>query len=462
MTSEDCRALLARRFFGRKVILAMGMVAGSGRTLDMLAALGARRPLMLAEGIGTGELPVADALQWKVVGVFGAPTMMDGIRAYEAALANPSAEVVDLVERYDPDRSALVIGALFSENTALCGRPYYGARQPAWCALEDKVVIDALWDELGVARAPVEIAAADAASLRAAARRLDRGDGTVWAGDASGGWHGGSELTRWACDDDTAAALVPVFSERCERVRVMPFLEGIPCSIHGIVFPDYVVALRPVESLTLRQPALGKFRYCGCASFWDPPAADREAMRAMVKHVGAGLRDRVGFRGTFTIDGVLTADGFLPTELNPRFGAGINTLSKSLPELPLYVLHLAVCAGEDWEFRPRQLEQLILDGADRVRAGGGHSLSAGERDGTDNYNLAEVGGRYQIVADDAEAHATLTIGPSPLGTMVRLGLAPEHTPVGPSVAPRFAMALELADRELGTQFGPSELATAVR
>jgi hypothetical protein len=41
-------------------------------------------------------------------------------------------------------------------------------------------------------------------------------------------------------------------SARADRVRVMPFLEGIPCSIHGIVFAEHVAALQPLEMVTLR------------------------------------------------------------------------------------------------------------------------------------------------------------------------------------------------------------------
>ena len=52
------------------------------------------------------------------------------------------------------------------------------------------------------------------------------------------------------------------------RVRVMPFLEGVPCSVHGIVLPDGTAALRPVELVTLRRGT--DLVYAGCATFWDP------------------------------------------------------------------------------------------------------------------------------------------------------------------------------------------------
>ena len=68
---------------------------------------------------------------------------------------------------------------------------------------------------------------------------------------------------------------------RADRVRIMPFLEGIPCSIHGIVFETQVIAVRPVEMLTLRRPDVGILEYVGTATFYDPPDDIRRAMRSV-------------------------------------------------------------------------------------------------------------------------------------------------------------------------------------
>ncbi|HJW36173.1 MAG TPA: hypothetical protein VJ769_06015, partial [Actinomycetes bacterium] len=90
-------------------------------------------------------------------------------------------------------RKLVLTGGPLAAMTGACrrvreiaGRRVYGPR-PEWRRLEDKVVIDALWDELGVASAPSEVVTADPAALRAAARRLDWGTGTAWAGDARQG-----------------------------------------------------------------------------------------------------------------------------------------------------------------------------------------------------------------------------------------------------------------------------------
>ena len=130
-------------------------------------------------------------------------------------------------------------------------------------------------------------------ALSAAAHDLDGGLGTVWSGDAREGFNGGGEYVRWVRDDWQARDASDFFAEHCDRVRVMPFLDGVPCSIHGVVFPDGVAALRPVEMLTLRTTddnARHRFVYGGMSTHWDPPVADREAMRP-ARRVAARLRE---------------------------------------------------------------------------------------------------------------------------------------------------------------------------
>ena len=49
--------------------------------------------------------------------------------------------------------------------------------------------------------------------------------------------------------------------------------------------------------------------------------------------VAAVLRDRIGYRGALGVDGVMTADGFRPTELNPRCSVGLSIQGQG-PETP--------------------------------------------------------------------------------------------------------------------------------
>ena len=166
----------------------------------------------------------------------------------------------------------------------------------------------------------------------------------MWAADARDGFHGGGAGTRWVTDDDEAAAVDRRARRRtATRVRIMPFLDGIATSVHGIVLPDGVVALRPVELVTLRRGH--ELRYSGCATFWDPPDDVRDEMRDAARRVGEQLRAEVDFRGAFTLDGVATVDGFRPTELNPRFGAGLSVITRGLGDVPLHLVLDLVVAG---------------------------------------------------------------------------------------------------------------------
>ena len=144
----------------------------------------------------------------------------------------------------------------------------------------------------------------------------------------------------------------------------MPFLEGVPCSIHGFVLPDGTAALRPVEIVMLRDPATRAFGYGGLGTTWDPPPADREAMRDAVRRVGAHLQREHGYRGAFGIDGVLTADGFRPTELNTRMSAGATAVAE-VDRRFFTFLQAALVAGVDTGLTAADVEALVpeMDGA---------------------------------------------------------------------------------------------------
>ena len=445
---EELRPLFA----GRKVVLTGGPLAAMTGTCRRLRELGVERPFLLATGTGTGELPGADEAEWCVVEV-RAPDIIAEIRAAMGLLRLLPDDVLAALDRWDPAREALVLSPMFNELLEIAGRRVYGPRRPEWRRLEDKVVVDALWDDLGVARAPSEVVPAEAAALRAAAGRPDRGAGTAWAADARQGFNGGAWGLRWVRSDQDAAEAVAFLAARCDRVRVMPFLEGIPCSIHGMVFPGEVATFRPVELVTLRQPGSNRLRYAGAATFWDPPAADREVMRDLARRVGAGLRERVGYRGAFTVDGVLTAQGFLPTELNPRLGAGLSMMTRDLPDLPVGLLHWALIEGEPLAFGAGELESQVLATADRRRAGGAWTVTERPTEGTSDLPVVLRGGTCRPAGADEPTDGLLSFGPSGVGGFVRLALDPDRIPVGPPVAPLAVAAFALADKRFGAGIG---------
>ncbi len=249
-----------------------------------------------------------------------APDTIEVFRRFERAMIDPPDDLVAALDAFDPARDALVLVMPFDTTTTVAGRPAYGARRPEWVALEDKTTNDALFARAGVACAPSEVVVAtDRGALDAAAARLDGGAGTVWSGDARDGFNGGGVLVRRVTGPDRATEVAALMAGRCDRVRVAPFLDGIPCSIHGIVTTDGIAVFRPMEMVVLRTADAG-FRYAGVASYWDPPVEARTEMRAAARRVGALLRDEVGFAGSYGIDGVLTSRRLPPHRAQPAHG----------------------------------------------------------------------------------------------------------------------------------------------
>ncbi len=148
----------------------------------------------------------------------------------------------------------------------------------------------------------------------------------------------------------------------------MPFIEGVSCSVHAIVTNDGIGVLRPCETLILRTPEFGRFRPAGVASSWDPDDGDREDMRAAARRVGAVLSERLAYRGTFSLDGVLGEDGFTPTELNPRVGRGLRMMCHAIPEAGLVAHANFLAAGCDTGLTVSDIEGAALEAVDEHRA----------------------------------------------------------------------------------------------
>jgi hypothetical protein len=455
---------LFRPIFKAQRIIIVGLpLAGTLDAVTRFRKLGSDRCLVVASGQGTGTFPSPDDAEWMIL-EHRSPDVVTELHAVEALMANPPAEVVEAMDRYDPDRRALVLAPVVTLGpipTRMAGRRVWGARPAASLALEDKTRIDAFWDRIGVERSPFVLAPLSMAAVRGASDRMNRGAGTVWAGDAREGLHGGAHLIRWVRSESDLSDALRFFSERCDRVRIMPFLEGIPCSIHGLVFPDDIVTIRPVELITLRPRHSAKFLYAGAATYWDPSEADREYMRGVARRVGEAFRAQVG-PGTFTVDGVMTEDGFRPTELNPRFGAGLSVLARGLPDLPLVLICQALQGGEALDYRPRELEDMLVQGADAHRSGGGWTTMPKVERESHEHALSHADDGYRLAAPGEPADASLLIGPSNIGGFVRFTPDPTRTPRGLSIAPAVVAAFAFADREFGTNLGSLAAGVPVR
>ena len=415
-------------YAGRSFIVSMPLLATAIGLARELERFGVERTLCVAVARGAMAPDDVEHEQHAVV-LHDAPphasavmAMMPAIRANLRALDELSEEARQRIEAFDPLGKARSLGEIFDSGEPVHGRAKFGARADAWQALEDKTVIDTFWEQAGLQHAPYRVVELE--GLEQAFDVLaDDQFGCVFAVDNTHGFHGGASGTEHVRDREELKAFAAFHAAQgIERVRVMPYLRGIPCSIHGLVFPDYVMTLRPCEMLIYRSPSSRAFFYAGSATFWEAPTQACEAMRQAARRVGERLREQVDYRGAFTIDGVLTpTQGFLPTELNPRFGAALGHLGASLPQLPLRLLDLALVEEEPIDWRPRELEALLRRSA-RAERRGALGMTLTDRP-TQSWTMAlcrKPPSLWHIVSDQDEALARLSYSPTAQGSYLRV------------------------------------------
>ncbi len=443
------KELLHTIYGGKRFIITGGALSPTYHVAKILAELGAESlcvassrgasapeesdfqhpPVIVNELIDMGPLPPSR------------DTMSD-VRQILAILEALPDEAKSLIDAFDPNHEARCIGPIFDDGAPFYGRDKFGARTARWQALEDKTIIDALWDEAGVTRAPVQIVDFDLDALTKAHRELDLdGSGSVFAVDNGNGFHGGASGTQWIQNTNQVKEFIDHFAQdHIQKVRVMPFLEGLPCSIHGFVFPETTITLRPCEMLIFRAPGRRRFYYGGSATFWTPDNQARDEMRSLARRVGEHLSTHYQYRGAFTVDGVLTTQGFRPTELNPRFGAALGYVGAGLDGLSLLLLNLAIVEGVDVNWKPNELETLIREAAESHRRGalGMNVPSPPTQPWSMPLHRSERG--WHIATHEQPALAKLSYGPTSSGGYVRVSPDPEHI-TGPE--PFAPTALEL-------------------
>jgi hypothetical protein len=451
---------------GRKVICAFEVLAGMTPLVAKLRRWGSERPLMVADGQGTGPLPGPDDADVEMLPPHASTTLTEQVRArmLPASLLTPAARAA--VDRYDPAGAGLWWVPPIVPNSPLLGRPVLNGRPPGQAALEDKLVVDTMLDEIGTARSPSVVSDATYDALMRATDQVLAAAGThdaVWAGDSRDGINGAGDFVRWVRTSDQAVEAAAFFSRHCDRVRVAPYLAGVPCSIHGIVLPDGVVVLRPVELASLLQPESGRFFFGGLGTSWDPATADADDMRRVAREFGANLRRTRGYRGAFGLDGVLTRDGFRVTELNPRFSGGISRLSGAAEDAHLDLVQVNALLGRDIGRSAADLEEDALRLLDENRFIGVAGVSVAVR-ATETVEVAVAVGtdRLEAADSDGDAFATVQIGPAELGAYVRMSVRRDLVPRGDRCAPLGVLMCEFADRRWGTGFGPLTVSPDVR
>ena len=177
--------------------------------------------------------------------------------------------------------------------------------------------------------------------------------------------------------------------------------------------------------------------------------------------MGAALRETVDYRGPFCIDGILTEDGYVPTEMNARVGAGLEPLVSGLPDLPLAPLCLAITQGETLDYRPELLERAVVEAADAHRTCAGWSVTPRAFDDSGTLDVVRDGDDYRERRAGEEPLGTIQYGPRGVGGLLRF-VSQHAIQRGSSAAPEVVRALRFADRALGTEFGELEAARNLR
>jgi hypothetical protein len=179
--------------------------------------------------------------------------------------------------------------------------------------------------------------------------------------------------------------------------------------------------------------------------------------------VGEVLRQRVDFRGAFTVDGILSADGWVANECNPRFGAGLQYVRSASPNSAFDLLHHVVIAGDGPTVAAAEVEALVVERADATRWGATWTPTTSVN-WTESNSMALRGDAkgFEPAAEGDAADATLTYGPGHIGGFVRCEFFADRIPRGESCAPRAVAALAFADAHCGAGIGALAAAAPVR
>jgi hypothetical protein len=351
---------------GRRFVLAVGPPAVAASWASSLTSFGSMPSFAIVPTLPTEpQLREVRHIQSWAKACGNANDTPLGVWRWSRGLQSLPESALIALSQFDQGGSARVILNELLPNLVVAHRLRYGGDPSRWRLLENKLDSDALWSAAGVSHESGRVVAIK--DLVHEHRVLKEAAGEVWSSERPGVYSFGGAMVRHVRDIRAAASAQRYFARHgCTHVKISRYYSGVPFGIHGFVSGQGIAIFRPVEQVVFRSEAPG-FTHAGVSTHWDPPEGARLAIRDTARLVGAHLLRKHDYRGFFGIDGVLSNDGFLPTELNARLGEGGALLASTCPNLHLHLIDLALREREPWDFQPDQAETIITNAADRMR-----------------------------------------------------------------------------------------------
>lgn len=434
---DDVRGSLVRAFgqrlAGTKAVVICSQQADALEWRRLLATAGCTGVLVLAfDGPDLGPLLPSSCSR-------SAGQLITDRRSLIATLDgdSPSAGVVD---RFDPDRQAVVLVTDPVDPPRLRRRRLFGAKHPSWSLCEHKSVVDTVWDVIGVPRAESLVFDQPTTLLR---RTGLNALNVVLSAQRRGGQPsaGGADVRLLAASVCLPTGQTGIAS----RIRAMPVMAGLPCRLHGLVLPETTAVFPPLELLVPHRPSDGAFL---CAGSWPLTGTYRQELTDLTQSLGDALRDHLAYRGGFSVDGILTAGGFRPTDLNTRV---TSAFEDAPPALRVAVHASALLARED---------QCGVDALALARLTG-DSVQTGELvlrtpapAATRSARLpARWSGTALTACPAAEAHGVLQTASGARGMVLTIRLRHDGLPPDMALQAVAVAAFQAADLLLDTRLG---------
>lgn len=304
---------LARPLVDARTIILTGSAAGSRRMARFLTDAGAR-----TVPIDLGTLPQDTRCRFA---------------ACERTLAEPPETLRRQISSADPEGSALVYAGSFTAFTKLCGRRVIGSRSARHRDAERKdtqldllgspAQVVALTDGLALPRVPVVV------------------QGIPDQGIAMATSH--TYLVPRSASGRDIGELGAKLGLDCTRVIITTFNAGVPCTFYGFITASAVIDFGPVEALVYWDPRTWRIHAPGILWPLRRTAKVLASARSSVHAVARRLHERLGYTGAFGTDGVISDDGYIIHEINPRVCAGFSLLDQLIPEAaPLAAIDLVL------------------------------------------------------------------------------------------------------------------------